>query len=120
MPEASRPDTFSGTVEVTNGEGRTTLTLDGDGGSLKAGGNGASGTLELMSSSEDDAIRLDADECRLRLGGAQPGRVSLHDSLDRRTIHLDGATGYARVKGLAGGVRVGGRGDDGHLYLATG
>lgn len=117
MSDARRPETFSGTVEVTDGEGRTTLTLAGGDGSLKAGGNGASGSLELSSSTDDETVHLDADECRLRLGGARPGRIALHDSLDRRTIHLDGATGYGRLKGLIGRLHVGGHGEDGHLYL---
>ena len=111
--------TFSGSVELTDAEGRTTLTLDGEGGSLTVGGNGASGTLSLKSSADDDSIRLDADRCRIEMGGAQPGRISLHDSLDRRTVHLDGATGYAHLKGLIGRVHVGGRGEDGHLYLTN-
>ena len=111
--------TFSGSVELSAPDGRTTLTLDGETGSVTAGGNGASGTLELKSSADEDSIRLDADECRLEMGGVQPGRVALRDSLDRCTIHLDGATGYVRLQGLVGSVHVGGPGEDGHLFVTN-
>ncbi len=117
MSDSSRSHTFSGTVEVTDDGERTTLTLDGDGGSIAAGGNGAGGSLELKSSSDDDSIVLDADRCRLRLGGSQPGRIALRDSLGRRTVRLDGATGFAQLRGIHGRVRVGGRGEDGGLLL---
>ncbi len=108
---------FTGTLKITDGDGKTTITLDGDAGGLTLGGGGA---VELLSASDDSAIRLDADTCSLKLGGSQPGRVSLRDSLGRRTVRLDAATGYATLKGLAGEVRVGGRGEDGSLYLVTG
>lgn len=110
---------FTGTLEVTDGDGRTTISLDGESAGLTLGGNG-SGTVELRSSSDEQSIRLDADACSLELGGSQPGRVSLRDSLGRRTIRLDAASGYAQLRGLAGEVHVGGRGEDGSLYLSTG
>ncbi len=109
---------FTGTVELTDSDGRTTITLDGESSGLMLGGNG-SGTVELKSSGDDQSIRLDADACSIELGGSQPGRVSVRDSLGRRTIHLDGATGYARLRGLAENVRVGGHGEEGNLYLLT-
>ncbi len=110
---------FTGTVELTDSDGRTTISLDGESADLTLGVNG-SGTLVLRSSNDEESIRLDADTCTLELGGSQPGRISLRDSLGRRTIRLDAATGYAQVKGLAGDVHVGGRGEDGSLYLHTG
>ncbi len=109
---------FTGTVELTDSDGRTTISLEGEESGLTLGGNG-SGTVVLKSSRDEESIRLEADACQLKLGGSQPGRVSLHDSLGRRTIRLDAATGYAQVKGLAGEVRVGGRGEDGSLHLNT-
>ena len=119
MSEPSQTTTFTGAVELNDGDGKTTLTLDGASGSLTLGGGGASGTLVLESSADDESVRLDADACALKLGGSQPGRIALHDSLDRRTVRLDGATGYVELKGLAGRVHVGGQGEDGHLYLNT-
>ncbi len=107
---------FDGTLELVRGDGRTTISLDGEEGSLTFA---AGGTVELRSSDEEKSIRLDAETCSLELGGSQPGRVSLRDSLDRRTIRLDAATGYAEVKGLAGEVRVGGHGEDGSLLLVN-
>ncbi len=109
---------FTGTVELTDSDGRTTISLDGESSGLTLGGNG-DGTLELRSSSDDESIRLNADSCSLELGGSQPGRVSVRDSLGRKTIHLDGATGYVQLRGLAKDVRVGGHGEDGSLYLLT-
>ncbi len=109
---------FTGTLELTDDDGRTTISLDGDSSGMTLGGNG-SGTVVLKSSSDEESIRLDADSCSVDLGGSQPGRVNLRDSLGRRTIRLDAKTGYARLKGLAGKVRVGGHGDDGSLYLVT-
>jgi len=100
---------FTGTLELTGNDGRTTITLDGEHG----------GSVELKSSSDEDAIRLDAESCSLEMGGSQPGRLSLHDSLGRRTIRLDAATGYAQLTGLAEEVRVGGHGKGGSLYLVT-
>ncbi len=110
---------FTGTIELTDSDGRTTISLDGESSGLTLGGNG-SGTVVLKSSNDEESIRLDADSCSLELGGSQPGRVSLRDSLGRRTIRLDAKTGYAQVKGLAGDVSVGGRGEDGSLFLKTG
>ncbi len=109
---------FTGTLELTDSDGRTTITLDGDESALTLGGNGA-GTVVIKSSSDDESIRLDADACSLELGGSQPGRVTLRDSLGRKTVRLDGKTGYGRLRGLAGKVRVGGHGEDGSLYLVT-
>ncbi len=109
---------FTGTLELTDGDGRTTISLDGDSAGMTLGGNG-SGTVVLKSSSDDESIRLDADACSLEMGGSQPARVNLRDSLGRRTIRLDAKTGFARVKGLAGKVHVGGHGEDGGLYLVT-
>ncbi len=109
---------FTGTLELTDADGRTTISLDGDSGGVALGG-GSGATVELKSSSDEASIRLDADACSLEMGGSQPGRVNLRDSLGRRTIRLDAATGYAKVRGLAGDVRVGGRGEDGSLYLRT-
>ncbi len=108
----------SGTLELTDSDGRTTITLDGQSSGLTLRGAGGA-TVELKSSSDDESIRLDADACSLDLGGKQPGRVSVHDSLGRRTIHLDGATGYAQLRGLAKSVRIGGNGENGNLYLLT-
>ncbi len=104
---------FTGTVELTDDDGRTTITLDGEAGELRFDG----GTVELKSSNDETSIRLDADSCHLEMGGSQPGRVSLRDSLGRRTIRLDAATGSARLKSLRGAVHVGGHGEDGSLYL---
>ncbi|MCP3960490.1 MAG: hypothetical protein GY719_21810 [bacterium] len=75
------------------------------------------GTVVVTSSSDDESIRLDAESCTLTMGGSQPPRITLRDSLDRKTMHLDGATGYVDLKGLTGHVHVGGRGEDGGLFL---
>lgn len=108
--------TFTGTLELTDSDGRTTISLDGDSADLTLGGNG-SGTVVLKSSSDDESIRLDAESCSLEMGGSQPARIHLRDSLGRRTIRLDSKTGYVQAKGLAGEVHVGGHGEDGSLYL---
>lgn len=108
--------TFTGTLELTDGDGKTTITLDGDSSGLNLS---SGGSVELVSSSDEPSIRLDADACSLEMGGSQPARINLLDSLGRRTIRLDAKTGYARLKGLAGEVKVGGHGEDGSLYLVT-
>ncbi len=107
---------FTGTLELTDDDGRTTISLDGENSGMTLDGGG---TIELKSSSDDESIRLDADACSLKLGGSQPGRVSLRDSLGRRTVRLDAATGYAQLKGLEGKVKVGGHGENGSLLLVN-
>ena len=63
----------------------------------------------------------DGEMTTLTLGGegtlGDAGRLTVRDSMGKRTIKLDGETGYARLKGLAGHVKVGGPDEDGELSL---
>ena len=66
------------------------------------------------SSSSDDDATIDLGDAN---GLGAPGRITLRGSLGRRMVEIDGETGYVRLKGLAGRVRVGGPDEDGELIL---
>lgn len=71
------------------------------------------------------ALPDDADMTTLTLGGNgtlgddDAGKITVRDSMGKRTIEVDGETGYARLRGLAGHVKVGGLGEDGELSLTN-
>ncbi|MEZ4869772.1 MAG: hypothetical protein R3C14_51075 [Caldilineaceae bacterium] len=86
-------------TDIFNNE-QATIRLDGDGGNIFVGGQGADGDLVLRSTSNQDRIRLDADGGNIWVGGnGADGDIALfaasgdNATLDRATIHLNGDSG---------------------------
>jgi hypothetical protein len=91
-------------ANITNTE-KATIVLDGEGGNIFAGGQGADGDLVLRSSSRQDRIRLDAGGSNLWVGGnGAGGDIMLfasggdNQTPSQATIHLDGDSGDIILK----------------------
>jgi hypothetical protein len=100
---------------------QATIHLDGASGAARFGGNGLSGDIKLQSKDDSgknqNRIRLTSSNACVWVGGHdQDGDVVLfaskgdNETLDKATIHLNGA---------AGALQLGGNGTNGNITLRT-
>lgn len=76
-------EVFDGLVEVQDGGAVTTVQIDGDSGSITAGGNGQTGTIDVADAAGGNTIHLDGNAGVIRAGGAGgDGSVSARDPND--------------------------------------
>ena len=85
---------FNGLVEIRDGDGNTTISLDGDTGDIAAGGAGQAGNL---------AVRNAADAPRVSIDG-ETGTVTISTSDGDALVTVDGQEGDVTIARTIAGV----------------
>jgi hypothetical protein len=98
-PVAPASETFGGYMTINNGDGQERIRCDGDLGSVKIGGNGASGDLSLHKNTGSSAAHLNG-----KAGYGELLLFGLHSTIpgalpdeENTTIHLRGMDGIIRA-----------------------
>lgn len=89
-------EVFDDLVEIQDGSGNTTVTIDGAAGSIKAGDNGESGTITAADAGGLTTVQLNGEFGSIRAGGGgQDGSVTVRDPDEIARVTIIGPTAGA-------------------------
>lgn len=100
-------DQILGPLEFLNGKSKITIIIEGDGASIKVGGEGTAGRISVVDSKGKEVFRLQGDAANLSLGAeGLPGHLTLIDDKGEVAILAMNGTVVLGTKGTRGDILV--------------